>query len=419
MKKAHSTLLKRFLQWLLWMSPFFFPLYLLRFQVAGIPFTVLEVFTYLLFGAFVLALILKQIKWRESKILYAGYIFGGLLVVGAFLSAFFSETDFITLSRELLNTQRVSLGLWKGWVFAPFLYFLVLTQRINASKSLRLIFLNFIYSAAIISLIAYGLGIFAEGFTDDLRLAGLFESANYLALYLGPALLLSGYFLFQKKELTGSHRWLNLFSFAIVLHALVMTQSYGAILSLFGAIGFYVLGLIVGHRKKMKTLIWGIVSLGCVFVILIISQWNSPKFQQFLDWESRSSSSVRIELYQVSSHMIAERPVLGVGPGLFEYYYQFKAPTVLDWAPLEWNMPHPHNIFLGFWLSAGIMGLFALFGFIVLAHQKFTYPLLAFWGILIHGLFDMPFWKNDLAMIFFLIIGGIVILLNLEKKPNS
>jgi len=42
---------------------------------------------------------------------------------------------------------------------------------------------------------------------------------------------------------------------------------------------------------------------------------------QFLDFENRSSSSVRIEIYQVAGGLIKERPLIGVGPGLFQAAY--------------------------------------------------------------------------------------------------
>ena len=84
---------------------------------------------------------------------------------------------------------------------------------------------------------------------------------------------------------------------------------------------------------------------------------------------------------------------------------------------MEWNIPHPHNIFFAFWLNAGLLGLIALFIFIVFTHRRFTYPLIAFWGLLIHGLFDTPFWKNDLSMIFWLILGAIVILQTYGTSP--
>jgi O-antigen ligase len=84
---------------------------------------------------------------------------------------------------------------------------------------------------------------------------------------------------------------------------------------------------------------------------------------------------------------------------------------------MEWNIPHPHNIFLAFWLNAGLLGLLALLAIIVLAHLRLTYPLIALWGLVIHGFFDTPFWKNDLSMVFWLVVGAILILQTYESSP--
>ena len=155
-----------------------------------------------------------------------------------------------------------------------------------------------------------------------------------------------------------------------------------------------------------------------LFIAIILSQLNSPKFKQSLDFKNRSSSSVRIEIYRTSFDLIKENPIFGIGPGLFQANYQIKAPVTLGHAPLEWNMPHTHNIFLGFWLNAGIIGLIAFLLIIILCHTSFSYPLIALWGILIHGLFDMPFWKNDLAMIFWLIIVCILVLQKVKQEKH-
>lgn len=158
-----------------------------------------------------------------------------------------------------------------------------------------------------------------------------------------------------------------------------------------------------------------LTALAVVFSVVIVTQFNTPKFKQALDYKNRSSTSVRLEIYQTAIEIIRRHPLTGVGPGLFQANYQNVAPVVLERAPLEWNMPHSHNIVLGFWINAGLLGLIAFLGILILAHRRFTYPLIALWGTLVHGLFDMPFWKNDLAMIFWLLIACILILQKNEK----
>jgi len=418
MSRGDSTLWQRFTLGMLCVSPFFFPLYLLRFKVVGVPFTVLELFTYLLFAAFLLGCLRGQFKleWRGMK---GYYVFALMLLLGSILGVVLAPHEIILPGGESIDPQMISMGVLKGWILAPLLYFFTLTQLVKNSIDLKKILLSFIASGALVALVSYFFGIFGTGFTPDLRLAGVFESANYLSLYLAPAFLLGLYYLSQKDFLTKSERLLSVGGCTIMAHALFMSQSYAAILAIFGAIGFYVLRLLFRKRGNLKQFFGMLILLLALLAGLIASQFNTPKFQQFLDWENRSSTSVRLEIYQVSLTLIKDHPLTGIGPGLFQAYYQTNAPLVLGQVPLEWNMPHPHNIFLAFWLNAGLLGFLAFLGFLFLAHRKFTYPLIAFWGILIHGLFDVPFWKNDLAMIFWLILGAIVVLqiqIHQEKK---
>lgn len=407
---------------LVFISPLLYPAYFLRFEVLGIPFTALEVFIYLLFGLWIIELIRdrKIITWdkKTRRYWYAAFF----ILLGATIGAVVAP-DFLTLpSGEILNAKKVTLGIWKGWVIAPILYFAVLTQTLKSQRDVEKILRMFVYSAALVCLFAYGFGLFADGVTIDLRLRGFYESANYLALYLTPAILINIYYVLRRATaLPTSQDYIDLSTLVILLYSLFFTQSYSGIIGIFGALGLYTLYYIYQNPKQRKKIGLALFALVAVFIVVVLTQLNSPKFKQFLDWENRSSTSVRLEIYRTSYKLVKDNALLGVGPGLFQANYQINAPEVLGRAPLEWNMPHSHNIFIGFWLNAGLIGLIAFLILLIFSHRPFTYPLIALWGILIHGLFDMPFWKNDLAMIFWLVIASILISQKYEtnspKKP--
>ncbi len=403
---------------LVFISPLLFPTYLIRFQIAGIPFTLLEVFIYILFGLWIVELIRdhKIIIWDKKTRHYSYAIF--LLLIGATISVFMAP-DFLNLpSGEILNAKRTSLGIWKGWIVAPMLYFVILSQILKTPKDVEKILRGYVYTAALVGLISIAFGIFGDGITDDIRLRGFFNSANYLALFIGPAILINTCLLTKKHYYFKMIRHLDVIALIILTFCLFFTKSYAGIISVFGALGLYIFYYLIKHPKNRKRGIAIMSVLILTFIAIILSQLNSPKFKQSLDFKNRSSSSVRIEIYRTSFDLIKENPIFGIGPGLFQANYQIKAPVTLGHAPLEWNMPHTHNIFLGFWLNAGIIGLIAFLLIIILCHTSFSYPLIALWGILIHGLFDMPFWKNDLAMIFWLIIVCILVLQKVKQEKH-
>jgi len=421
MLKESNNSFQALINFLLYISPLFFPFYLLRFQVYGVPFTVLEIFTYLLFALWFLALIFRQVPFTWAKPLRYYWLTAFVLFLGATMGLL-SAPHFIQLpNQEIMDAQRVSLGVWKGWIVAPMLYFAVLTQTIRTQISLNRLLRSFVYAGALVALISYGFGLFNGGVTYDFRLSGFFESANYLSLYLVPPLLVSICFLLQRSGRATTTDYLDLSSLVIMAHALFFTKSYAAIIGVFGALFLYIFYLIIKKRVRMRNVIAGLFVVILTFVVVLFTQIHTQKFQQFLELKERSSSSVRLEVYEIAWNLIDENPLLGVGPGLFQANYQTKGPGILGHAPMEWNIPHPHNIFFAFWLFSGALGLVALLIFIAYAHTKFTYALIPFWGIIIHGLFDTPFWKNDLSMIFWVVLGAVVIMqtygTNTFEKP--
>ncbi|MCA9389730.1 MAG: hypothetical protein KC585_03955, partial [Candidatus Magasanikbacteria bacterium] len=65
---------------------------------------------------------------------------------------------------------------------------------------------------------------------------------------------------------------------------------------------------------------------------------------------------------------------------------------------------YPHNIILNFWVETGLAGLLAFFWIVFAWLKKKEAMLLPLVALLIHGLVDVPYFKNDLAIVFFLVL---------------
>ena len=401
---------------LIFISPYFFPAYLIRFSVWGIPFTLLEAFTYVLFGTWAVSRFREREAWNWNPRTrhYGVAIF--LLIIGASIGAMVAPSFTQLPDGNVIDTQRIALGVWKGWIISPILYFTVLIQTIKNTHDVQRILKHFIHSAVALSGVSYLYALMGHGITYDHRLSGLFESANYLALYIGPALLLNIHELLNHPKQDREHH-INVATLTVLAYTLIFTQSYAGLLAVLGAVFLYILHDMFRNHGSVKKPALALLGIVMATGLIMATQWNTPKFQNFLRFQERSSSSVRMEIYHTSLYMIQKKPWTGIGLGQFQSQYQINAPKVLGGAPLEWNMPHAHNLFLHHWLNTGIVGLVSLLFLIALAHQSFTYPLIALWGVLIHGLFDTPFWKNDLAMIFWLLIACIFILQQHANHP--
>ena len=123
--------------------------------------------------------------------------------------------------------------------------------------------------------------------------------------------------------------------------------------------------------------------------------------------------------------MLLDRPIFGAGLSGFKELYSQQYFTC-DAEPLE----YPHNWVLNFWTETGLLGLVAFLwilwryfknvnGYMAtrlhgreevakkpsshLAMQPFFLAAMVYW--LIHGLVDVPYFKNDLALEFWVIVG--------------
>ena len=100
------------------------------------------------------------------------------------------------------------------------------------------------------------------------------------------------------------------------------------------------------------------------------------------------------------------------------------------WQPVEIYF-YPHNIILNFWSEVGFFGLlifmwliakqlFLSFKSATKNKERDRFLTLgvgtAMTAIIIHGLVDVPYFKNDLAIIFWVIIALTVILIKQNEK---
>lgn len=382
--------------------PLLFPLYLLRGELLGLPITLTEVAL-----IFVFLFFLTQVDWWKKSWWVRHWHWKTLLPLGLFFLAAVigvlvaPELSTFVDGSEFLG-QRRALGILKGWVFAPMLFFFMARVAFREKKSLIPLALNALLATALVLSGHAMWQVLTDNFTTmDGRASGPFESANYLALYIGPVLV---YTLTRFLHSNGNERWIMGLSAAVIGMALFFTQSYAGWIAVVSAMA---LVLILEKRVKKQ---W-VFALGALGALLLLSQLGSDKFVQFLEFTERSSSSVRLEVYEISLALLKDSPLFGIGLGQYEQMYQVNAPEILGQAPMEWVMIHPHNIFLAMWLNMGLLGLVSFVWLVGKAslwlREKDEYRRIAVFMLLtlmVHGLFDTPYFKNDLAFEFWLLM---------------
>jgi len=371
------------------------PLYLVRFKIWWIPVTLLEIIIY---GLFILWLVSKiqQNNFQLKKATFFYPIF--LIFLGMTLATLFSDD------------LRASAGIWKGWFIVPLLYLVVLASCLKTKEQIRNILFALTLSGTGVALIALFYWLNNE-LTYDGRLGAFYPSPNYLAFYLSPLLILSFYLYSSFKNKIS--KILLLTANCLLFIVIYLTYSYGAWLGIAAALIFL---LICFRQLKIRAGRSGFsfYLVGFILLLVILSfLWQIPgqKFQGFLDFSYPSLKS-RLVIWQSAWEIIKDHPLIGIGPGMFQKYYlayQVKFPPYL-----EWTVPQPHNLFLAFWLQTGLIGLVGFIWLLIWFFKKnfarkapkiLPIVLMATMiYILIHGLIDTPYWKNDLSVIFWLLI---------------
>lgn len=349
-------------------------------------------------------------RWRGLPTPFIGnaLIFAGCaaLLVG-FLVSFASNP-----------ISQTGLGQLKSWVLAPALFFLS-ALAVRPYLRERPLLIAWLFGAFGVGMSAWQ-HLLAGHRTYDGRLALPDASPNFLAETLAPGILIAFFALLFWGD--RSRKILSTLALLTLTVPFAATFSYGALLALLSALAFLASVKAKDAGFSARRFLPGILvalALAGAFVISTSSEKARALF------EERSSLQSRLMVWHSAEAMLAERPFAGIGIGRFqEVYllYQSRFPPYLEWA-----VPQPHNLLFAFWLQAGLLGLV---GFIVITAQsirlliwEFRHDekqrdkrtlLLSLWiFILVFGLVDTPYFRNDLAFLFWMLV-----FFSLPQKPK-
>ena len=415
-------------------TPALFLTYLIRFDLFGLPTNILELYTGILFIWFLLKN-LKHLKHltvpTNPKIKTALLLF----IIATTLALI------ITLTRLPGEFIKVPLGIWKGWVIAPIIMFIMMIGTFKTKKDLEFLISVFIYSAGIYALFAC-----FEYFTDllpgpartyDNRLVWpYFDSAtfqgsafqkltNNIRSHSGISKLFPSApptpSALSAPKLINSHPISSILSIPsvsqilpilLMAFAIFLTKSFAAWLAIIVTLTF---GFFLQIRSKKK---WFIPLISIIIIGIIgVTQIGTEKFQYALKTTGDSSTAERIRTYQTSIGMIQADPLFGTGLGQFQRQFETQAPEILDREITRKEINHAlhaHNLFLMIYLSFGLFGFLAFLYLLYVLFTKNSFPYAIFLSmplvyILVHGLFDVPYFKNDLAYEFWLLASFIAI----------
>jgi O-antigen ligase len=161
--------------------------------------------------------------------------------------------------------------------------------------------------------------------------------------------------------------------------------------------------------------------------LVLLGVLELPFINQRLNTLSHSIP-LRLSIYNQALGMLSQRPILGAGISGFPI-------RVAPFRPAGQEVElYPHNLWLTTWSELGLLGVIAFaaifFGLLWRGWRALTQaqdiyrPVI--WGsvgalllYLVHGLFDSPYWKNDLSVEFWLIAALQVIAIRGAKAATQ
>ncbi len=431
------------------------PSYLIRFTLLGIPFTLLELMILLSFASWIFDVlkgqrfnIKKYWQGRKNRIQYPfRWEIVALLLIsfGAVLIA---------------SANSSALGIFKAYFIEPILSFILVLNIFGSDKKrFQKIIWPLVVSALAVSILAIYQKITGQLIFNDFwaaaatrRSVSFFGFPNAVGLYLGPIVVILSSVFHQKLLEKKNIKEIIVLSVTIILSllAILFAQSEGALIGIMAAAVFY--GLLVNKKCRWMTL-FALVT-GLVLIVSVPKAFDYVKHKATLT--DLSGQIRRQQWIETKKMMVVDnRWIWGAGlsgyqdsvrpfhqEGIFvrndDPNWLEKVRTSADyraqvWQPTEIYM-YPHNIFLNFWTELGLLGmlLFAwiIFRYIYLSTKLYLvekkkgvndYLILglgsAMVAILVHGLVDVPYFKNDLSVFFWLLLASLgIYLINRKNK---
>lgn len=394
------------------------PAYLLRFNIGTLPTTLLELHIIIIFLIWVTHYLktdwqtIKQIAVNNKTL----FVFIGLFLLSATVNIFWGSRDDAHLTYSIFK----ALGWWRAYFLEPLLLFFILIGRsgnnqtdktkINAENLIKFL----IFSTVSISLLAIIQKITGNYYPPSLwndelngRVTAFFTSPNAIGLYLAPIIALLAALLVRKnKYITFASAMPYVFLLLIALAAIFFSYSQGAWIALIA--GFVLFLVLFGYKK---------ITFFIIITALIVS-FAIPTLKQAILFQDQAGRN-RLELWNFSIEYLTASPVNFVfGSGLRQFFNEVQKPHY-NVKKME-RLIYPHNIFLNFWLETGLLGMVSFLGILICAfylaarlfktNKTFGAGFLAALTIItIHGLVDVPYFKNDLSVIFWIIMTVLIV----------
>ena len=367
------------------------PAYVLRGLLFGrLPFTGLEV----VLGLTVLAFIVESSLQRRMPRLDTPFSVIMAVILLATVIGIAASPD-----------HQAALGIAKAYIVEPMVLFFVAVNVLRSSWDWERV----VYGLYVGGLVVAGSQVVALGEALGSRTvnlnfsppapAWLWTNNNFGGIFLDPLVGLA-----LGLALFGGVRHRNVHWAALALLGLgdILTLSRGSWLVL---VVIAVVAAALHPRRKL--LLAG--CLAALVVAVVLPPIRHRITNEFNASNPANSLVARVHLWHATVNLIENHPFTGSGLGGYQATIGPYRAQIHD--PSAQTHVYPDQLELDFWVELGVLGFVALLGFFAeliryLApavragprdHPWAVALALAWVAIIVHGLLDSPYWKNDLA----------------------
>ena len=362
------------------------PTYLLRLDILGLPTTMLE----LMFGIITIFWLTNLTKEKNNFHFIKPWIipFALLLIAG--------------VAGVIIAPDKIAaLGILKAYLIEPIIFFFILYTTLKKFDDTEVALMFLGLGALPIALFTIYQHLTGQAipipWDIELRATGVFPYPNAVGLYLGPIIVLGLGAMWRSLEARFYLRaWFWFLTIGTSVAAIIFSQTEAAWLAIPAAL------LIIGLFNRVTR--WQSFALIAAGIIIVLSSTTIQQKILLQDY----SGGVRLKQWTESISMLKNNFIFGAGlagyPTALEPYHTHQEIEIFQ---------YPHNLILNIWSELGLLGLLIAVWLIIISFKTFYQgqkkPTHFTWLVFvsaaallemfIHGLVDVPFFKNDLAML--------------------
>jgi len=298
-----------------------------------------------------------------------------------------------------------ALGIYRAYFIEPILMAVVLVTVVRTRRQAYYVLLGLLAGATVLALANSTVVIRAmldHTFRPQPPPVAIYLVSNAIALFLLPVAAVTAAIAIHHRK--------DRFRFVFALFAAVIAVSVVLSFSRGGWAALVVVAAALALSTRLRWPLLAVVAATALAVsrVPLIAEHLAPMFQL---GPSQTFDS-RVPLWKASLKMLEANPLLGAGLSGFQ-----QRTKVYDGSL---NVTYPHNLFLNFWSETGLLGLAAFLAIFVAAaavswlgwrsgsvewRPLHLGVLLALAAIFVHGMVDVPYFKNDLSLEFWLLVG--------------